>query len=79
MVIPSNDLDSGLQRIKDNPDEKEQVRRLTQYLDVGDRRMKEARRYRLELIQSMKAGGATWRELSTLSGLSEQYLRGEVK
>jgi hypothetical protein len=79
-IIPEDDAHSGLQRIKDNPNDEEALMRLSQqYIPVGERRLTEARRYRIELVRRMRAGGTTWRRLAELSGLSDDYLQREVK
>lgn len=77
-ITPADDAKSGLQKIKDNPDTEIQLAKLAQYLEVGDRRLAEARQYRLDLLKDMRTGGATWGYLADMSGLSERYLRREI-
>lgn len=72
-------LPTALDPILRDPDPEARVRALTAYLERVDQQASRARQARLAAVVELRARPMTWRALSDLSGLAEQYLRQMVR
>lgn len=55
------------------------LQHLTEYIDRGERQLERARAARRETVQELRGAGRTWPQIISWSGISESYLRREMK